>query len=39
MTEMIPLAAQLGRFTHDTAITMAAVLVVLVAVAYWILKT
>jgi|GEM_PF-4804836 len=36
---MIPFGAQLGRFTHDPATTMGAVLVVLVAFAYWILRT
>jgi hypothetical protein len=31
--------AKLGHFTHDAALTMAAVLAVLVLFAYWILKT
>jgi hypothetical protein len=31
--------AELGRINHDAAQTMAAVLVVLVLTAYWILKT
>jgi hypothetical protein len=39
MTAVIPFGAQLGRFNHDAATTIAAVLVVLVALAYWILKT
>jgi hypothetical protein len=39
MTAVIPFGAQLGHFSHDAAMTMAAVLVVLVVVAYWILKT
>jgi hypothetical protein len=30
---------KLGHFTHDTATTMAAALVVMVLLAYWILKT
>lgn len=39
MTAAIPFAAELGRFNHDAATTMAVVLVALVALAYWILKT
>lgn len=35
----LPFGAELGRFSHDTATTMAVMLVVLVALAYWILKT
>jgi hypothetical protein len=39
MIASIDLLAKLGRFSHDAATTMAAVLVVLVALAYWILRT
>jgi hypothetical protein len=38
MAAMIPFGAELGRFSHDAATTMAVALVVLVAFAYWILK-
>lgn len=33
------LLAKLGRFNHDAVTTMAAVLVAVVLMAYWILKT
>jgi hypothetical protein len=35
----IEISAKLGHFTHDAAMTMAAVLVLLVLMVYWILKT
>jgi hypothetical protein len=35
----IDLIAKLGRLNHDAVTTMAAMLVVLVLLAYWILKT
>jgi hypothetical protein len=39
VTAAIETFAKLGHFTHDTALTMAAVFVMLVLTAYWILKT
>jgi len=39
MTAVIPFGAELGRFSHDAATTMGVMVVVLVALAYWILKT
>lgn len=39
MIASIDLIAKLGRFNHDAATTMAAMLVVLVLLAYWILRT
>jgi hypothetical protein len=35
----IEIYGKLGHFSHDAAMTMAAVLAVLVLMAYWILKT
>jgi hypothetical protein len=35
----LELVAKLGRFNHDALTTMAAVLVAVVLMAYWILKT
>lgn len=39
MTAAVEVLAKLGHFTHDAATTMAAVLVTLVLMAYWILRT
>lgn len=39
MIAALELATKLGRFSHDAATTMAAVLAVVVLFAYWILKT
>jgi hypothetical protein len=38
MSAAIPFGAELGRFSHDAVTTMVVMLVVLVALAYWILK-
>ena len=35
----LEIVAKLGHFNHDAAMTMAAVLVAIVLMAYWILKT
>jgi len=39
MTAAVEVLAKLGHFTHDAATTMAAVLVTVVLLAYWILRT
>lgn len=39
MIAALELLAKLGRFNHDAVTTMAAVLVAVVLVAFWILKT
>jgi hypothetical protein len=39
MTAALEAATKLGHFNHDAAMTMAAVLAVVVLMAYWILKT
>lgn len=38
MIAALELATKLGRFNHDAATTMAAVLVAVVLMAYWILR-
>jgi hypothetical protein len=39
VTAALQLSEKLHHFTHDAALTMAAVLAMLVLFAYWILKT
>jgi hypothetical protein len=39
MIAAVDLLAKLGRFNHDAATTMAALLAALVLMAYWILRT
>jgi hypothetical protein len=39
MSASIEILAQLGRFNQDAATTMAAVLLAIVVLAYWILRT
>ena len=39
VTATLEIVAKLGHFNHDAATTMAAVLAVVVLMAYWILRT
>jgi hypothetical protein len=39
MIAALELATKLGRFNHDAVTTMAAILTVVVLMAYWILKS